>query len=201
MSRIHARYDGDEVLLQGLALELGVDWEALKAMDVRFNHLKSCWSFPMRNAEGKITGLRYRELGGSGKWSERGSKDGLFYDPSLLQLPLPSPTDGKSLQRLVIVEGASDTAAALSLGLDVVGRSSCLTGGAIIAELIKARRIRQTIILADGDKPGINGAKRLKAQLKTPTRIVLPPPGVKDLRAWLLKGVTRSRLEAVASLA
>ena len=106
--KIHASYSTDPILIEGLATTLGVDDLALKSLDVRFNRFDECWSFPMRDAEGRIVGLRYRELAGSKKWSARGSKDGLFYSTVHLHLS-PSPKE------LIIVEGPSDTAAAMSL--------------------------------------------------------------------------------------
>ena len=106
--KVHHSYDNDPTLIEGLATTLGVDDLALKSLDVRFNRFDECWSFPMRNAEGDIIGLRFRELAGSRKWSARGSKDGLFYSTVHLHLS-PSPKE------MIIVEGPSDTAAAMSL--------------------------------------------------------------------------------------
>ena len=120
--KVHHSYDNDPTLIEGLATTLGVDDLALKSLDVRFNRFDECWSFPMRDADGQIIGLRFRELAGSRKWSARGSHDGLFYDPSTVP-SASSPTgagqpDGAGASRpreLVIVEGPSDTAAAMSL--------------------------------------------------------------------------------------
>ena len=106
--KVHHSYDNDPTLIEGLATTIGVDDLALKSLDVRFNRFDECWSFPMRNAEGNIIGLRFRELAGSRKWSARGSKDGLFYSTVHLHLS-PSPKE------MIIVEGPSDTAAAMSL--------------------------------------------------------------------------------------
>ena len=153
--RVHRGYEGDAVLVEGLATTLGVDDEALKALDVRFNPFEECWSFPMRDDEGKIVGLRFRELGGSKKWSAKGSKDGLFYAAN----GFAREDASKSGRELVIVEGPSDTAAALSLGLFVVGRSSCQTGAAHLRALISRVRPRIVTIVADNDAPGIKGAE------------------------------------------
>lgn len=174
-ARVHASYDNDAVLLDGLALELGVEAFALKALDVRFNHMDSCWSFPMRDASGKIVGLRYRELGGSRKWSARGSRDGLFYDP-----------EGTCVKTLYITEGASDTAAALSLGLVAIGRSSCTSGTPLIKELLARLRPSSLAIIADNDAPGLAGARALSQELGN-ARIITPPKGYKDLREWSKK--------------
>ena len=192
--RVHRGYDGDAVLVEGLATALGVDDEALKALDVRFNPFEECWSFPMRDAEGKIVGLRFRELGGSGKWSAKGSKDGLFYEAN----GFAREDASKSERELVIVEGPSDTAAAISLGLFVVGRSSCQTGAALLRTLIRRVRPRVVTIVADNDTPGIKGAELLAGQLVPlhPVRVLVVPHPYKDLRAWYLTGGLTPKLFA-----
>jgi len=186
-ARIHRSYDADPVLVEGLATMLGVDDEALKAMDVRYNWMDECWSFPMRDAEGKIVGLRYRELCGSRKWSAKGGKDGLFGKVR------SKSEEGRSVE-LVVLEGASDTAAALSLGLNAVGRSSCQTGAAQLKALIRRERPRIVTIVADNDEPGIRGAELLATNLLSlisnlsSLRILVVPHPYKDLRAWYTSG-------------
>ena len=229
--KVHRSYDSDPILIEGLATTLGVDDLALKSLDVRFNRFDECWSFPMRDADGQIIGLRFRELAGSRKWSARGSHDGLFYDPSTVP-SASSPTgaaqpDGAGASRpreLVIVEGPSDTAAAMSLFHHStptpstytylpVGRSSCQTGAAHLRALI--RRVRPLIvtIVADNDTPGIKGAELLAQQLTHPSanepfhastiplfhlpvRILVVPAPYKDLRAWYLSNTLTPRLFA-----
>lgn len=189
-ARVHSAYDGDDVLLEGLALELGVEASALKALDVRLNHFDGCWSFPMRDASGKIVGLRYREFYGSKKWSARGSRDGLFYDPSL---PLFACPEGTCVKTLYITEGASDTAAALSMGLKAIGRSSCTSGTRLIKDLIHHSTLNtptstlSLTIIADNDAPGQQGAYALADAIRIEhprilTRVITPPAPYKDLR-------------------
>ena len=220
--KVHHSYDNDPTLIEGLATTLGVDDLALKSLDVRFNRFDECWSFPMRDADGQIIGLRFRELAGSRKWSARGSKDGLFYSTVHLHLS-PSPKE------MIIVEGPSDTAAALSLfsccsTLVVptsqvpftyfpVGRSSCQTGTAHLRALIRRVRPRIITIVADNDAPGIKGAELLAQQLThssanepshvstiplfhLPVRILVVPEPYKDLRAWYLSNTLTPRLFA-----
>ena len=232
--RVHRGYEGDAVLVEGLATTLGVDDEALKALDVRFNPFEECWSFPMRDDEGKIVGLRFRELGGSKKWSAKGSKDGLFFGTQMLShtqnfdrigvattvASLPTPqldsvevsapiTNHQTpITELVIVEGPSDTAAAMSLGLSVVGRSSCQTGAALLRALIRRVRPQVVTIVADNDAPGIKGAELLAGQLvgcqspctdyepRLPVRVLVVPHPYKDLRAWYLTGGLTPKLFA-----
>lgn len=182
-ARLHASFFNDEHLIDGFACELGVEGAALRALDVRYNPFDKCWSFPMRDADGKIVGLRYREFGGSRKWSARGSHDGLFFSPALLRSSLNTHTS--SLRTLYIVEGASDTAAALSLGLMAVGRSSCSSGAALLKELLARLRPSSLAIIADNDAPGLAGARALSQELGS-ARILTPPEGCKDLRGHVV---------------
>lgn len=191
-ARLHASYNGAAELQDGLAFGLGLDGDSFAALDVRYNAANECMSFPMRDAEGDITGLRYRHLTTGRKWSAKGSKDGLFFSADN---PVRSPDE------IVVTEGPTDTAAALSLGLDAVGRSSCLAGTELLRGFIRARRIRRVTIFADGDKPGIEGARRLSASLPVLSRIVLPPPAIKDLREWYRKGLRPAQFRNAASAA
>ncbi len=47
--------------------------------------------------------------------------------------------------------------------------------------------------MADGDGPGRDGAERLAEALLPirPVRVVSPPGGVKDARAWIVGGADR----------
>ena len=179
---IHAAFDGHPDMQEGLAFGLGLDGASFTALDVRYNAAKEAMIFPMRDAEGRISGLRYRHITTGRKWSEKGSKDGLFYSAPALHAPCPNGL-------LYITEGPTDTAAALSLGVEAVGRSSCTSGTQLLIDFIRARRVRSVRIVADNDAPGWDGARRLSATLPVPSRIILPPPGLKDLRAWYRSGL------------
>ena len=176
---------GDEQrrLCAHLARELGVGAEALRALDVRWDRGARAAAFPMRNARGLVTGIRYRELGTGRKWSMRGSHDGLFL-----------PRDGGGGEGpLVVCEGASDTAAALTLGWRGVGRSSCQCGGRLLADYILAEGVHEVAIFADNDPAGRHGATALKKILEDAlmfrmpfiANIYWPSPQFKDLRAAL----------------
>ena len=185
---IHAAFDGHPDMQEGLAFGLGLDGASFAALDVRYDAAKECMSFPMRNPQGEITGLRYRHLATGRKWSEKGSRDGLFMSRN------PERTE-----HLVITEGPTDTAAALSLGLNAVGRSSCLSGVSLIRDLVHARQIRRVTIVADHDRPGMDGAHRLAAALPVLSRILVPPEGIKDMRDWYRQGLTRTQFDEAAN--
>lgn len=95
---------------------------------------------------------------------------------------------------IVIVEGMSDAAAAMSLGLVAVGRPSNVGGLGPLKKLVKGRSV---IIVgehdtkADGRSPGFEGMVATFTALKDvcPDAVmVLPPPEHKDLRAWYRSG-------------
>ena len=109
------------------------------------------------------------------------------------------PREPERTEHIVITEGPTDTAAALSLGLNAVGRSSCLSGVSLIRDLVHARQIRRVTIVADHDRPGMDGAHRLAAALPVLSRILVPPEGIKDMRDWYRQGLTRTQFDEAAN--
>lgn len=100
--------------------------------------------------------------------------------------PLAPSTDP-----VVIVEGASDTAAILSLGLVAVGRPSATGGLSILAALVRGRKV---VVFGENDEkpdgfwPGKHGAEKTLTALEgvcSNPRIVFPPGEYKDVRQWI----------------
>ena len=173
-----------------LERELGLPRAMLEMHDVRWDSHANAAAFPMRNADGEVTGIRYRQLTTGRKWALKGSKDGLFYIPEYIPI-----TD-----EIVVCEGPTDMLAAASVGLNAVGRSSCMTGAAHLREFVRAHRVRHVSIIGDNDKPhdrpdgswwrpGLDGAAKLARDLHVSARIVLPPPHIKDTREWYRSGL------------
>jgi DNA primase len=130
----------------------------------------------MTDSEGNVVGIRLRAPNGR-KWSVRGGQEGLF-------IPADETVAG---ERLLICEGPTDTAALLDLGFSAVGRPSCTGGVTLLAELVKHHRPAEVVIVADADAPGQRGAESLAAVLlaySAAVRVIAPPSGVKDARAW-----------------
>ena len=53
------------------------------------------------------------------------------------------------------------------------------------------------IIIADNDAPGVRGALKLVKKIlimDIKSGILVPPTGIKDLREWVEKGLTKERL-------
>jgi DNA primase len=148
----------------------------------------------MRDAASRIVGVHLRKWSGK-KFAVPGSRNGLF----LPDAALPS---GSSL---LIAEGMSDTAALLTLGFrEVVGRPSCNGGTRLLIDLVRQYQAEQAIIVADGDLAGTSGADSLASVLAVyvgVVRIIRPPAGIKDARAWLQHGATAADLNQTISVA
>jgi hypothetical protein len=143
-------------------------------------------SFPMRDADDTVIGLRLRCV--DGKFAATGSRNGLF-------TPRGLPA---SSARLYIAEGESDAASLLDLGVDAVGRPGCGNSGDIVVEYCKRTRPSQVIVVADNDDQGRNGARELAFQLHVHCPrvvIITPPPAVKDFRLWKAVGATTDTVE------
>jgi hypothetical protein len=186
-----------------LAELLGVDPMALVDLGCvnAWDHL--AWAFPMRDARASIIGFRLRNAEGD-KWSVKGSKAGLFipkslYDPEIRALP---PIAGG--KTLFCVEGPTSCAAMLTMGLQAIGRPSCLGQESMVNEFIKIRGFREVILVADADPhdAGQRGAEKLQATLRVPSVLIMPP--CKDARellkragpdaAGILQSIVRSQV-------
>jgi len=188
---------------ESVARSLGVSVASLTALRVGYgaDRAGEYSSWPARDWQGHIVGIVRRYDDGSKK-SLKGGSTGLFYERDWLKRSGP----------VLIVEGGSDTAAAISLGLRAIGRPSN-TGlgrdGGIKRMLSGARaRTLRAIVIAEADSkpekrgqapgcpldcqgcltcfPGQAGAELVAKQLGCSW--VLPPEGCKDFRDALNKG-------------
>jgi len=172
-----------EEKLQQLSKQLKISAESLNKLSIGWDG--KAYTFPMSNDFGKVIGIRRRLLNGR-KVSLTGSKTGLF-------IPADSATEALCL----ICEGTTDTAAALDLGFNAVGRPNCSGCVDMTAGFVKGRNV---VIIGDNDKPGKAGVKRLagKLLLHCPSvKIIYPPDGTKDLRQWLQTGLTSDQLQRI----
>lgn len=174
---------------------LGLPVEPLARLRVGWSVENRATSWPMRDDAGRVIGVRLRCPRTSKKWAVKGSRAGLFYDPDLLKVDHP--------RRLWIVEGPTDTAAMMSIGLDVVGVPSAGGGADLLDGLARRLRPALVVIVADADGPGLMGAERLADALVivAPVSVICPPVGVKDSRAWIVGGADRVALEGAADAA
>lgn len=111
-----------------------------------------------------------------------------------LEQSKPQPLGSEDRELVIVAEGASDTAAALDLGWNVIGRPSADEGASHLIQLLK--RVTGTIcVLADNDMQrngvwtGRRGAetvaKRLKAVLRAEIMISNVPTKFKDVRDYV----------------
>lgn len=179
-----------------VADDLGVHPDTLRRLSVGWSQSHCATTWPMRDGAGKVIGIRIRCPRTARKWATTGSMAGLFYDPELMNMNDP-------IDRLWACEGPTDTAALLTIGLDVVGVPSA--GGAADLVLALARRLlpREVVIVADRDNAGWRGAERLSDALMivAQVRVITPPHGIKDSRAWVGAGVDSMGIERVADAA
>jgi len=175
-----------------IADKLGVSLNSVKDLGVGFSEGFKSWTFPMRDGDNKIIGIHLRCDDGSKK-CVTGSQGGLF-------IPQIEP------QKLAyICEGASSTAALLTMGFYAIGRFSCNSGADMLKTALKRLDVTRIVIVADNDtlktapngktfRPGQDGATRLKKELGLMSVIFTCPNPVKDCRQLLQKlGVESAR--------
>ena len=175
-------------LLERLADSLGLTVGSLRRLRVGWSTRYRAWCFPMHDAAGQVTGIRLRYPDGR-KLSVRGGRESLFV-----------PADLKPAGRLFIAEGPTDTAALTDMGFPAVGRPSCMGGVKHVVELVERLNVNEVVIVADDDAPGQRGANSLASVLRVyvpMVKVVSPPAGNKDVRAWKAAGATAGDIELV----
>ena len=170
MSLSKRQFHDGENRLPSLSRLLGVSLHSLRQLRAGFSNERNAYSFPMRNHCGDVIGIRYRTT--NAKFSEAGSREGLFYQPSQL-----------ATNYLVIVEGASDSAACMTIGFpSVIGRANCVGNTEQIVSLVRRLSPKQVVVIPDNDKVGIAGATALISKLPASVQCITLPDGIKDVR-------------------
>lgn len=167
--------------LDELSVDLGVTTWSLEALGCVHAPYCQTWGFPMRSGDNSYTGIRLRNINGD-KWAEKGSHQGLF-------LPQVEPQT-----TVLITEGPTDTAAALSIGYFAIGKPNCCGGIPHLQEAVKRLKIRRAVIVSDLDDPGLRGAQTLAMHLPIPTAILLCP--AKDMRQAVKNGMDKEMCDA-----
>ena len=171
--------------LRELGCELGVSSEALRLLGTGWHPAGRWWGIPERDGKGNIIGILRRYRDGT-KTRLSGSRSGLSYAADWIEGCGP----------ILLVEGPSDTAAAMTLGLSAVGRPSNRGGTTYLADLLRTQEDdRELIVLGDNDQketgvwPGREGAidvaTELSQRLSRPIDWALTPDRAKDVRSWL----------------
>jgi DNA primase len=140
----------------------------------------STWAFPMRDYQRRMIGIRLRDDEGN-KFAVKGSKQGLFIPQS------------KPHHELYVTEGPTDCAALLSMGLYAIGKPAAMAHPDEIVKFIHRWRISKVIVIADNDRAGLAGAKKLVDVCPVPCcELVLP---AKDARDFYRSGGTKQMIE------
>lgn len=196
--RFAAGYAG---AVASLAEHLGVTVPSLEAVGFGMlprleddNPHGPCWASPEKDAAGAPVGLLCRCQDGK-KRRSKGSTNGLSYSSDW-----SPPTSGL----LPIVEGPTDVAAMLSVGIPAIGRPTNTPGKKKkapwldwLAQMLRDLPADVDLVVVgendqkgDGQWPGREGceltAEGLAERLGRPVRWCMPPPEVKDVRAWLI---------------
>lgn len=174
--------------------DLGVSVDSLRRLRMGWCEEHDAPTFPMWE-RGQIVGIRIRKPDGF-KFAIRDSSNG-FFIPRGLTL----------FDTLLIVEGPTDTAAALDMGFDAIGKPNASACTDELIRLLCERRPDLTVFMGENDTPdasgkvaGIDGPmKQCERARNAGLRavFVLPPRG-KDLREWKnVHGATRDMLERI----
>lgn len=148
----------------------------------------ACWTFPERDAAGRIVGVALRFKDGT-KRVETGSARGLSVPAGWAERPGP----------LYLPEGVTDTLALTAAGCAAIGRPGLNTGIRTLAELVCAQvpTARQLIWLGENDRDDKTGkwpgrdasliaAAKFAAEVPGHTVLFALPPNLwqKDVRGW-----------------
>ena len=181
LSKLYQSQLTKERLLR-LSNQLKISAESLTRLNIGWDG--KAYTFPMSDDTGKTIGIRRRFPNGA-KVSVQSSKAGLF-------IPLGLKADATVL----ICEGATDTAAAIDLGVQAIGRPNC--NSLIEMTAWAVRDYEEIVIVADNDAPGRLGAGKLADYLSVRflnVKVIFPPEGIKDLRQWFNQGLTSDCLK------
>ncbi len=170
-------------------LDLARDWavspESLRALGIGF--AEHTYTFPMRNAEGEVVGIRTRQYKDShSKHCVTDSHMGLF---------IPEGVTRANVQ--MICEGESDTAAGVTLGFAAIGRPGQSACQEEVVRFMRHKLSACPCVVADNSKDSENWAGMLAAALVEagiPCRLLRVRDPYEDLRDWLTKSLTTAQL-------
>lgn len=169
-------------IIRQVAASLGVTIGSLLALDTGYSLMHDAVAWPMKDADNRIIGVRFRTSFGD-KFALSGSSNGIFAPPTMSTGPVFIP------------EGPTNVCALLSVGFDAIGRPFCQGG---INEVVSTmRRLgRDAVIIGDRDEAGIRGAEQLASSLfgVVPVKLIYPPSKFKDVRDWYRGGATKESI-------
>lgn len=186
------------VQLAAFGESLGVSLAALLIGEVGFYPPWGAFTTPIRDATGRVIGLRTR-------WSGKKKKSSVYTtNPDGVFATWPVTT-GAAPGPVLIAEGDSDWLTGIDLGLPCVGRPNAREGDDVLVEVLRDIA-SSVVVIADRDPKSDTGiesahrvADRILADLDRVARIVMVPEPFKDLRAWRNGGATREDVLALVT--
>ena len=170
-----------------LSKDLGVSRDSLSNLEVGYDIQRMCFTFPERDHDQNIIGFATRGVDGK-KLCIKGSRRAAT---------IPNCWDSGE-GPIFLVEGASDVAACITMGMDVLGRPGAMPCDAFVHaadELLGTIKDRKIVVVAEWDEkdngewPGKAGAiataNRLYELFGFPIYWSLPPQDEKDCRTYL----------------
>jgi len=155
----------------GLARELGVPLWTLDALGIGYDN--TAYTFPVYNDKYICIGIARRFK--SAKCMVKGSGVGLYISDCSF--------DNKTL---VVCEGVSDVAAMLPIHRRTIGMFNREIPLDVLADYIMKDPPSKIVIMADGDNPGITGAKKIASKIvDIAETLVCPMPDGYDVRSYL----------------
>lgn len=180
--------------LELTAHELGVSSYSLQRLRMGWCAEHDAPAFPMW-LRGDICGIRIRKDGA--KFCIVDSRNGFFLPRGL----------SDAIDTLYVVEGPTDTAAALDLGLDAIGKPNASACTDELIRILQSKQPELTVFMGENDRPdsrgkaaGIDGplAQCKRAVASGLNAVFVLPPRGKDLREWKnAHGATRGMIEKI----
>lgn len=167
------------------AERLGVSQKSLRQLEFGYHNLDYprgvC--FPVRNVDGHVVGISVRRDGDDQKRMVIGSSTrGVF-----------TPVELDPSRALFMCEGATDTAALLTMGVQAIGRISTSDSPFIPVRFALKYGFTHVVAVADRDDHGAGqqAAEHIARCAKSSglkTLLLVPPFGSNDVRQWLGQG-------------
>ncbi len=150
------------------------------------------WAIDERDANGEVIGTAYRYSDGR-KDFKRGARRGL-----IASWPLDNYAGTSRDNPIFITEGASDTAALMGLGLDVIGIPAANLCIEMLAAVLPGLHI---VIVEDADDAGASTTRKIVEHLARKCeslRKIAPPNGSKDARDAVIAGADAATFLSLA---
>lgn len=181
----------NDVHLQCLSSSLGLHGvEYLNLIQTGFRG-DGWYSWPMY-VGGQMVGIRLRHLDGR-KLSVTGSRAGMFI-----------PTNLRQHETMFVAEGATDTAAALAIGLNVIGRPQCMGSEREVERIACDLRPNLVVVVRDlgradsmmskdNSYKGAHALVRYLARVRA-VKMYTPPVPARDFREAVCAGLTATQV-------